>query len=506
MKRVLNHQIRILIYIFLVSVICLAAGILAGCGTSAGEGMTENGTEEVSVSREGDKAVILGEEKEETEAAFGDTAEASGDTEALIEDAENHSASSETAGAEETTAETELLTDRLPIIYLTTDDGEAVTSNTEYKTGTFSLDYNGTQVYDNIEEASIRIRGRGKSSWDLDKKPYKIKFDKKTSVFGLTAAKEWCLIASYVDGSLMRNTVALETATVLDNIVFVPTSHLVDVYLNGDYIGVYGICEQVEMKDGRIPGDRTSTAVDTDYLIEVSGDEKETSFGSNLVGTVLLQGVTIDAPDEDVLTQEQWDFVYDYLYDLDCSILYGEDYSVYLDVPSLVDYFLLLEFTYNTDGAFRRSNYLYKQAGGLVYMAAPWDYDYAFGNMSLDTYTYDDWISDGNEKTDAYNEYIFRNWMTYLLSEPNFQAAVQERWAEVGEAMRDKALETIDTLEEACASSAEHNFEIWPTLGTKVQYQSLQTAELTTYEEQVQFLRDFVQNRYEWMDQAIAAW
>lgn len=211
----------------------------------------------------------------------------------------------------------------LPIIYITTEGGSEITSTEEYIQGSFSIFYKGTETYSDIEEKSMNVRGRGHSSWELDKKSYKIKFDKKTSLFGLTAAKEWCLIANHSDCSLIRNTLAMEMATVLDSFIFVPTSHMVDVFLNGTYIGVYSICEQIEMKDGRIPGDRNSTEVDTDYLLELGGNEKATSFGNNVFATELCVYVTIEEPDEAVLTYAQYSYISSYLKAVDDAIMSG---------------------------------------------------------------------------------------------------------------------------------------------------------------------------------------
>ncbi|MCD8312379.1 MAG: CotH kinase family protein [Firmicutes bacterium] len=211
----------------------------------------------------------------------------------------------------------------LPIIYITTGGGSEITSTEEYISGSFSIFYKGTETYSDIEEKSMNVRGRGHSSWKLDKKSYKIKFDKKTSLFGLTAAKEWCLIANHSDCSLIRNTLAMEMATVLDSFIFVPTSHMVDVFLNGTYIGVYSICEQIEMKDGRIPGDRNSTEVDTDYLLELGGNEKATSFGNNVFATELCVYVTIEEPDEAVLTYAQYSYISSYLKAVDDAIMSG---------------------------------------------------------------------------------------------------------------------------------------------------------------------------------------
>ena len=54
----------------------------------------------------------------------------------------------------------------------------------------------------------MQIRGRGNSSWEYPKKPYKIKFDSRTSLLGMAKAKDYVLLAEYNDKSLIRNYMA----------------------------------------------------------------------------------------------------------------------------------------------------------------------------------------------------------------------------------------------------------------------------------------------------------
>lgn len=397
----------------------------------------------------------------------------------------------------------------LPVVYITTTTGTDIVSKEEYITGSFSIDYNGSTDYENIDDALINIRGRGNSSWKLDKKPYKIKFDKKTSLFGLEEAKDWVLLANHIDRSLIRNTVAFEMSKILDNFLFVPSSYPVDVFLNGEYQGVYTLGEQVEMKSGRIEGeaDKDSTEVDTDYLIEWGGQGEYTSFGHNRFATDMHMSIEVKVPDASVLTKEQFDYIANYIVETDKAVMALEGYEEYIDIPSLIDWFLIYEFSYNTDGIFRRSDFFMKKQGGKLYAAAPWDFDYAFGNFYMDPYDARGWICLGNANTDAYEgKYIKPNWITYLLEDESFKLKLKERWAEVGEKMYLEALSTVDEMQSKIGLSANENYFLWNNcLGTHLQYESWLTSGLSTYEEQVGFLKEFIEKRYLWMNETINA-
>lgn len=391
---------------------------------------------------------------------------------------------------------------QLPVIYLTTDTNTPVTSK-DFVTGSFSIDYN-TSRYETVAE-TVKIRGRGHSSWELEKKPYKIKFDSKVSLFGLPKAKEWVLLANHIDRSLIRNTLALNMGSLLNHMLFMPHSYLVNVFMNGQYQGVYSLSEQIEVKKGRIEGEKDSKETDTDYLLELGGDEEATSFGTNTFFSDFELFVEIKNPDSDVLTEEQYNYIVSYMQQMENAVRNLSGYEEYIDIPSLIDWFLLNEFSYNTDGTFRRSNYFLKKKGGKLYVATAWDFDYAFGNFSLDSDNYSEWICLGNSKTDAYEgKYIKTNWMDYLLTDGAFIIQLKNRWNEIGAALYNEAIDTINQSEQQLEFSAEENFLVWPNcLGVKMQYESKKTLACTTHKEQMDYLRNFIEKRYYWMDNAI---
>lgn len=393
----------------------------------------------------------------------------------------------------------------LPVISIVTENHQPIVEKDEKIAGQFSLNYKGVNGYANVESAAMTIKGRGHSTWKLDKKPYKIKFDEKTSLFGLTAAKEWVLLANHADKSLIRNKLAFDVGNVLDNVLFTPHAYNVDVYVNGDYMGVYTLVEQVEVKDGRIEGEVDGAEVDTDYLLELGGEKEETSFGSNVFHSLLYVYIEVKNPDTDVLTKEQYDYVKSYVKEADRAVINLDGYEEYIDIPSLIDWFILNELSYNIDGTFRRSDYLLKQKGGKLYMATYWDYDYAFGNFWRDSQAFDEWICLGNENT-VKDEYIKANWITYLLEDPNFTTQLKSRWEGVKDRVYQAAMGAIDDAEKYVAPSAEKNFERWEgILGKKIQYENSNCAVIGTYEGQLDYLRDFVEKRYQWMDMTIKA-
>ena len=74
------------------------------------------------------------------------------------------------------------------MIEIITEDSAAVTSKTDYTSATIKV--TGLAQSEGIETL-CKIRGRGNATWkDYPKKPYKIKFDTKISLFGFPANKD----------------------------------------------------------------------------------------------------------------------------------------------------------------------------------------------------------------------------------------------------------------------------------------------------------------------------
>ena len=97
----------------------------------------------------------------------------------------------------------------LPILRIDTTDGHDVTSKDHYKTCTVTLENCSEPMQ--FEDVTANIRVRGNSTAVTEKKPFRLKFDKKRNMLGLNdgaKCKSWCLMADYYDYSLMRNSLS----------------------------------------------------------------------------------------------------------------------------------------------------------------------------------------------------------------------------------------------------------------------------------------------------------
>lgn len=391
---------------------------------------------------------------------------------------------------------------QLPVINITLAEGKTIDQIDRNLTSsmTISVDCTGADRFESLDTVSGKIRGRGNSTWKWDKKPYKIKLNEAATLLGLDENRDWILLANYADKSLLRNTVAYEMGRVLDNLFWTPTQYPVDLFINGIYQGVYGFGEHMEVSEGRVDIEE-STDVNTDYFLEIGGMaltgeyEDKDYFHTD---SRLIRFATYKSPDVTKITEAQKAYISDYFEKAEAAIKAGNGYDQYIDVDSFIDWIIIHELSYNIDSCFRRSCFMVKEKDGKIKMGPIWDFDLAFGNFSRDKKEYDNLITPGEDKEDAYIEL---NWCTYLLKDPAFCQRLYQRWQNVKEDLLDTASTTLTHYSALMDGSQQENFAVWKIWGDRAGYQSSWCSNANTYEKQIQYLRNFLSKRAAWMDE-----
>lgn len=99
----------------------------------------------------------------------------------------------------------------LPVVQIWTTAGAPVLDRDNYVTACMRIRDGSVQAYQQgLFTGTIKIKGRGNSTWDMPKKGYRLKLDAAAAVLDMPAHKDWVLLANYADKTLMRNVVAME--------------------------------------------------------------------------------------------------------------------------------------------------------------------------------------------------------------------------------------------------------------------------------------------------------
>ena len=96
----------------------------------------------------------------------------------------------------------------------------------------------------------MQIKLRGNSTAYQAKRPFRIKLDDKTPLFGMEESKHWCLLANVYDRTNLRNKLSYDFGMALG--LATCESNFVNVIFNGEYYGMYQLTEAIRAEEGRV--------------------------------------------------------------------------------------------------------------------------------------------------------------------------------------------------------------------------------------------------------------
>ncbi len=385
--------------------------------------------------------------------------------------------------------------------------------------------YGGADLY----AAVGGIKLRGNSTMGYDKKPYRIKFDKKQDVLGLGKAKSWVLLANYLDPARMRNDIAYSFGSRLSQMtaettgfeVYVPRTRPVEVYLNGVYQGLYDMGDHIQVDSLRIAIDESGDETDDNgnqlypqgnvgYYLEVENvdrvlGEYESEGAPYVVvrntGGYNYNNMYVQVKTPEIASNTQLNYIASYLQNVNNLIL-AQNSSVwnYADMDTFVDWYLINEVFKNTDSHFLSSVKMFKDKDGKLCMGPVWDFD--IGACAVSYGDIDDptgWRTREPETC---------AWYENLFEMPEFVARVNERWADLREAgIVDGIFEDIDDLtvflEDAALRDYSRWFDSYVNAVAETSWLSVPSWQLNSddWEMQVHAYRNFMRGRVAWLDE-----
>lgn len=389
---------------------------------------------------------------------------------------------------------------KIPALYITTVNNQAITTKEEYVQGTLTLVIEGESNFSQIENAEMGIKLRGNSTLVLPKKPYKIKFEDKQSLLSDYAEKKWVLLANHVDQTLLRDYLAFSMAGKLDMRTS-PSYTFVDVYINGEYQGNYLLTDQVEVSENRVDIEEKVSDINTGYLVEYDIGLYREGLENTDENYFLIDEIpfVIKSPDfeDDHYVIEQKEYIEEYFNTVLSTLKNKEDYSSLINESTFIDWFIVNEVFKNVDSGYS-SIYFNKDKDGLLEMGPVWDFDISSGvpgYVSVEDRGPIGWWTARSDKN------VF---LHYLMEYPSFRENLQDRWNEIYEDVIEVVLDEIFYASDLITQSRYNNFELWDIIGKEVDwYTSPEVYDLKTYDEQVWFLYDYLKTRIEWINEEL---
>ena len=427
---------------------------------------------------------------------------------------------------------------KIPSVFITTESGsmqEVVTDKSHKEAGQITIISENSEVVYNGE--LDYIKGRGNSTWEFSKKPFNIKLKEKTNLFDMGKSKSWSLLANYTDITGLRNKTTLDYANDV-GIDYNSKSVIVDLYINGQYYGLYTLIEKVEIDSNRVDISNISNKteeINPEIDIEEceQGGEIQTVPGTNkyfkipenpenITGGYLLEyemkdrypdepsgfvsnyGQAIVIKEPEFASKEQVEYISNYYQEFEDALRSdngknskGKHYSEYIDVESFIKVLLINEFTKNLDAAMS-SFYVFKDENGKMTAGPVWDFDMSLGVVyERDGIRLEDakgiYASDRKRlNEDAYTI------LGLLSMRKEIREMVAEQWSECFSPKVEQLVTNLTEKKESIYDSAILNIMEWSNY--KINYNEAENL----FNEEFLKLKNFIVDRAAFMDNAFS--
>ena len=384
----------------------------------------------------------------------------------------------------------------LPVITIETVDGEEPTceraeppeeegavgmgiTNVTKVPGHLVITLGGDTLYDSgpyvKDSTGMRVKIRGNSSAYTPKKPYKVKLERKADLLlrgdeEKYADRDWVLLKD----PWFRLHIGFETGRLI-GMEWTPAHRYVNLVMNGDYRGLYLLCEPVERNTRcRISTEKSGFIAESDPFWWL----EPLNIPSSLMPHFRW---TLKYPDSDDVAEEELSFITRELERIEKAVK-GTDYPSCIDVESWARWLLAHEIL-GTEDCYGSNIFVAcnDSLGSKARMPVLWDFDSIF-QME------DDW-------SNVHNHRFFFN---RLLSSANgaFRQAYRTLWEEIRRSVFDGILSYIDGYaisEEAGAVDAAMRLDAdrWH-------------SEYTSFHDHLDKARAWFNTREAWLEEHIA--
>lgn len=378
----------------------------------------------------------------------------------------------------------------------------------------------------------IGIEIRGETSQFFDKKSYGIETwdtqynDIDVSLLGFPEEEDWILYGPYSDKSLIRNKIIYELSELMGN--YTSRTEFVELTINYEYKGLYIFMEKLKRDKNRIniskleENDTDENTITGGYIIKIDKSDMEdgsytdyNSFQSKYDVFGKLDGdkkinFNYEYPKPGEIHANQKKYIKNYFEEFEYSLAENnfkdpnEGYRKYINENSFIDFFILNELSNNVDG-YRLSTYLYKDRGEKMNIGPIWDFNLSFGNADYcGGERYDVWCYKFNERClgDLWNVPF---WWNRILEDEKFVINLKNRWNDLrGNILSDENLINIIDIKYSLLNNEtdviKKNFEKWKIFGIYIWPNSFIG---NNYYEEIEFLKNWIKNRTQWLDESI---
>lgn len=362
----------------------------------------------------------------------------------------------------------------IPHITINTEGNAEITSKENYLMADLSID--GKDLYPDYS-GTTEIRGRGNSTWGLPKKPYRLKLTTKSEILGLPTARNWVLLANFLDPSLMCNSVAMKIGQDLE-VPYANTTIPVDLTINGTYRGSYVLTQQIEEHENRV------NVGSQGYLLELDTyfDEEYQFYSAGYNLPVMIKSPELSNSSEISPIKADFENFEALIQDNDFP---NNNYKDYFDIDVFAKYILVYFLTGNEEVNHPKSTYMHKEVGGKFRFGPLWDFDWAYGYESGGQHFANpnrDMFWGGTAKGTVFFKRLFED--------PAVKTAFKSHWTNYKANHLTNLLTYIDAYATLIKASKARDEAVW--------------NKGKNFEEEVAKMKSYIQNRAGYIDSFVS--
>ena len=349
------------------------------------------------------------------------------------------------------------------------------------------------------ENTTVNVRGNSTSAGD--KRPYNLKFSSKKQVLDLGKNKKWSLLAECFDSTLIRNALFFELAKEME-LDYTPDAKFVMVYMDDLYKGCYLLTERIDISYDRV--DIVPSIGEFIFEYEEEREEDDTKY------ITTPSGWRFAIKDPDDPSADLFTYMQKILDKFDSAVTAKnfDQLKNIIDIDSFVKFYLLSELAKPIDFDYSSVKFYFKD--GLIHAGPVWDYDISSGNYDMDFYSVA-WYGDTAEEKKKnnisyYDLYCNRNPVyNALLEYEGFRSLVKNCLVQYSNIIENLYSDggLIDQIVDQNRDLFMSNYLPADAggAGWKIdqRYSGLEGNRFPTYEENIDYLKTWLKNRYEWL-------
>lgn len=328
-----------------------------------------------------------------------------------------------------------LTSENLPSVFVAVEDkadllsGEEFTNKQYLESGYVEIRNETGELL--CQEELSRFKVRGNLTATLDKKPFSFSFREPVSVLGMEPAVKWNLLANATDGSYIRNKIMEDLAAESIN-AYEPRGEFAELYLNGEYQGLYLITEAVEVGENRL-----EISGEDNWFLEMELDFRADDDSTRMVTE---RGQTFIIHSKYGVSEREKEQITSRLNDVE-SALFAEDgigtvsgrpLRELIDLESFAEVWLVEELSGDHDVGIA-SQFLYagKEESSLWYAGPVWDFDGIMTNVNTPMYAVPEALTGVVEISRPEGNGNQNRWLSAMYHHPEFQLLVQAKYKSV---------------------------------------------------------------------------